>query len=471
MNRMVQTWCVLTVLQAGALPMPGSFPRAPMRWMPGAIRGCQAPRLRLRGGQAPRLRLRGGSEEEGEEGMGDSSQSDSASSSGSVDAASNGALGDSGDSAAEEPGEAGQVRKRQRQGPKGDPTGKRKHRGRRGGKLAKAIRAKRAAVPLGDDEQREIEHVATTLAEICAAAPHVVEPTEPSLDGDPAMRFINPSQFDGLDDITRSTLYDERQELLDIGPDFSARLSGTTPPAAWMQTWFPSYQDSYQGVALISPHVTASGGAGGGGGGGGWGGLLALPTWANRTLVATRRVVAAYNNLSKAIAAASDPFALLCADFAPAHAVATSGRSWLHVQQGDYKVRTNWRDPLVVEASSRLLFFADVGARIWANWHLSDETEGIITGAALLHEGLGEWLSVGDSLQRPLSTDDALCIVHGGPWVFAACALRAVEADALQVLEWGSCQLIGCFVGGLAGVCVREREPERERVCVCKVAS
>jgi len=37
---------------------------------------------------------------------------------------------------------------------------------------------------------------------------------------------------------------------------------------------------------------------------------------------------------------------------------------------------------------------AEAGARMWGNWLLRDESEGVVSGGAFLHEGLGEWLQV-----------------------------------------------------------------------------
>lgn len=317
---LVPTSCVLmAVLHVGALPHPCPTPLAPVRWLPGADCGGLARTSRIR------LRLRGGlasssdvgesysDDEDSEGGMRDSSSQPDSTSGGSMDAVA-GAHPAETDEQAGEDGPDKTKKRRQKRGPKGDPTGKRKHRGRRGGKLAKAAREKRAAVPLSDDALDENVRVAATIAEIAAAAPHVAEIAEPSPDADPAMRFINPSEFDGLDDIKRSTLYDERHDLLDIGPEFSARLCGTAPPETWMRTWFPHAASSAASAGSSCDP--------------------ALPPWANRTLDAASKVLAAYNNLSHTIAAASDPFALVLADVSPAHAFAAINRSWLHAPQG-----------------------------------------------------------------------------------------------------------------------------------------
>ena len=168
------------------------------------------------------LRLRGGLEmgsvdedEEVNDGMNDSSNGDNSSDqdtaseqAGVYDAGSEPAIQDKQEPPADEQ-RSKRIRKKQR-GPKNDPTGKRKHRGRRGGKHAKAARAKRAEVPLDESLQGEIQGVANTLAEISAAAPHAMEHAEPGTDGDPVMQYITPSQFDGLDDIKRRSIYDER---------------------------------------------------------------------------------------------------------------------------------------------------------------------------------------------------------------------------------------------------------------------
>ena len=268
--------------------------------------------LRLRGGHKMGNDSNSGNEESGGE-MGYSSNVDSVS---AVDESTRG-------SGVTVPGDPRQVgdgahvddagdattkkrKRKQRRGPKNDPTGKRKHRGRRGGKYAKAARAKRAAIPMDEHFLGEIQSVATTLAEISAAAPHAAEKAAPSNDCDPALRFIAPSLFDGLDDIKRTTIYDERHELLGVGPEFSQRLSGSAPPLAWSQTWFPhAFKLGYKGTNSTTsasppwpPRHTP-----------------ALPAWANRSLEASSgveevRVSHGGQAFCDAISSASDTLAL-----------------------------------------------------------------------------------------------------------------------------------------------------------------
>ena len=158
-----------------------------------------------------------------------------------------------GDSKADE--EVWKRKRRTQRGPKDDPNGKRKHRGRRGGKHAKAARLKRDALPLDESMLGEIKSIATTLAEISAAAPHAAEHAAPSLESDPIMRYMQPDKFDGLDDLKRSTIFDERHELLDIGPEFSERLHGTAPPLSWLQTWFPPAAPLFRGTLQMHAYI------------------------------------------------------------------------------------------------------------------------------------------------------------------------------------------------------------------------
>ena len=163
---------------------------------------------------------------------------------------------------------AGKKRRRKlRRGSKDDPAGKRKHRGRRGGKYAKAARAERAAKPLDEELEQEVVSLATTLAEISAAAPFATEQSGPTQETDPVMKYITPEKYDGLDDLKRSTIYDERMDLLALGDEFAERMHGAPPPPAWEHAWFGSKRGNSGGATRSGDEVQ-------------------LPKWANRSLSA-----------------------------------------------------------------------------------------------------------------------------------------------------------------------------------------
>ena len=48
--------------------------------------------------------------------------------------------------------------------------------------------------------------------------------------------------------------------------------------------------------------------------------------------------------------------------------------------------------------------------RIWGNWLLNDESEGVVSGAGLLHEGLGALrLRIGTPLAKQMLTYADVC--------------------------------------------------------------
>ena len=188
-----------------------------------------------------------------------------------------GAASPAGTGASEQTTEA---RKRQRRrGPKGEHPAKRKHRGRRGGKHAKEAREKRLAVPLDPQTLDGIQTLATTLAEISAAAPHAAEEDGPGAEADPVMRYLVPEKTDALDDVRRTSIYDERGDLEAVGPEFALRMCGPGAPRAWRRLWFQAEGQGMHGACTAAA-----------GGGEGTAGAVAdeealLPAWARRRLV------------------------------------------------------------------------------------------------------------------------------------------------------------------------------------------
>mmetsp|Transcript_46355 Transcript_46355/g.145406 ORF Transcript_46355/g.145406 Transcript_46355/m.145406 type:complete len:563 (-) Transcript_46355:145-1833(-) len=278
---------------------------------------------------------------------------------------------------------------------------KKRRRGRRGGKYAQRARAKRAERPLPPQLVEKIEEAASILSE--ARRNPLEDVKEWGDDSDEVFQHLQ-ARHDDFSKYTRFTLFQIRKNLTeDVSPDFAARLFGMRHrPLNLDQSYF-----NFSGL-----HFDCS----------------PLPLSPD-----TRRV-------------SPDNFT---ASFLPCTR-RNDTRLNLFLE-GDYLLRTDWMNPLEIDATCTVRAVAQKNVRLWGNWLLRDDSEGKFVSFAFLHEALGEECSPDPRVRMfPMSSDEVMFRVEG-VWSWNYCTLRSVKGDAMQVMSLAEVSLYVCTVGGLGG--------------------